>query len=74
MPSLQYFPYIPRNFGANQIQLSRRKTIIVAEREWTQPILAYHFLALNVDMLRLIAVETIKEEPVWAGNILDGWH
>jgi hypothetical protein len=33
-----------------------------------------HSLALHVDVLRLVAVETVKEEPVWAGNVLDGGH
>jgi hypothetical protein len=68
MPSLQYSAQIARCFDANQIQFSRRKTIVAGKREWQQPILAYHSLALNVDVLRLIAVETVEEEPIRAGN------
>src|SRR5206468_658519 len=38
------------------------------------PILAYVVFALNVNMLRLVAIETVEEVPVGARDILDARH
>src|SRR5260370_19935414 len=74
IPSLQNRLQVGSYWVRILIQFSRRKTIVAAQRQRCEPVLADHPLALNVYVLRLVAVETVKVKPVWSGNVLDGRH
>jgi hypothetical protein len=58
----------------NLIQFARAEAVIRRKLHGFQPKLARHSFTASMNMSRLVAVEAIKIEPVWSGNILDRWH
>jgi hypothetical protein len=74
IPSLQDPLSVFRNQLANTIQLGGRKSLVETEHDRLQPELADHSLTPNVHMLRLVAVETIEEEPIRPRNIANRRH
>jgi hypothetical protein len=55
-------------------KLLRRKASILAKTNRLQPKFTYQFITLHMDMLRLTAIEAVKEEAIGAGDIFYGWH
>ena len=73
-PSLQDQIYILVNQTADPIQLSRRKTVVFRERNRTKPELTEQPVPLDMDMLRLVAIEAVEEQPVRTRDVPDSWH
>ena len=48
--------------------------MIFTQNNRFKPELAYHVLSFDVNVHRFVAVETVKEEAVWPGNILNDRH
>ena len=61
-----YFPY--------GIELFWGKTLIPRQYNGLHPEFAYHPFSLNMHMHLLVAIEAVKEKPVWPWNILDCRH
>src|ERR1039458_5977838 len=74
IPSLQNRLLVKCYLGTDLIQFSPRKTVVAAQRQGREPVLADPLLTLNVYVLRFVAVEAVKEKPIWSGNVLDGRH
>jgi len=58
-----YFPY--------GIEFFWGKTLIPRQYNGLHPEFAYHPFSLNMHMHLLVAIEAVKEKPVWPWNILD---
>jgi hypothetical protein len=72
MPSLHNRVQIELYLNTDPIQFSRRKSIVARQREWREPVLANLVLPLNMYVLRIVAVETVKEKPVRSGKVPNG--
>jgi hypothetical protein len=62
------------NEFSNGVKFLRRKAPILAKTNGLQPKFAKEFISLHMDMLRLTAIEAVKEELIRAGDIFYGWH
>jgi len=62
------------NQAADAVQFSGREAFVETEHDRLQPELADHSLTSNMHVLRLIAVEAVEKQPVWARNISNRWH
>jgi hypothetical protein len=74
MPHLDNLFLVILNYFTNPVQLLWRKAMVSAQCDRLEPELAGHSAPLDVDMHRLITIETIEKETIRAGNILDRWH
>jgi hypothetical protein len=59
---------------SDRAELPGRKPVVLAQSYGFEPEFADKFLALNVDMLRFIAVEAVEEESVWSCDTFHGSH
>ena len=59
---------------SNDVEFLWRKAAIPAKTNRFQPKLAKQVVPLHMDMLGLLAIETVKEKTVMARNIFDAWH
>ena len=73
-PSLQDQIQILVHQTAEHIQFSRRKTFVFRERNRTKPELTEQPVPLDMDMLRLVAIEAVEEQPVRTRDVPDSWH
>lgn len=62
------------NEFSNDVKFLRRKAAILAKINWLQPKLTNQFIPLYMDVLRLTAIEAVKEEAIGTGDIFYGWH
>jgi len=74
MPCLDNFDQIGANLITDGREFVRGKTMIGAQFDRFQPELAHHVSSSNMDMHGLVAVEAVKEKPVWTRDIRDAGH
>ena len=65
MPCLDDLDQIGTNLIAYDSEFVRGKTMVGAQVDSLQSEFAYHALSANMDVQGFIAVEAVKEEPVW---------
>jgi hypothetical protein len=74
IPSLQNNSQIKSNQPTHAIHLVRREALISCELNRLRPEFADRLLSLNVNVFRLIAIETVKEKTIRPGYIPDRRH
>jgi hypothetical protein len=57
-----------------RVQLPGTKTVICCKLNGFKPKLTRLVFSSDVDMNGLVAVKTIKEEPIWSGDVFDSGH
>jgi hypothetical protein len=72
IPCLPNTLQIVDNNFADAVQFLRGEAVIVAQDDGFQPEFADGAIPTHVDMLRLITVETVKEQPIRTRNSRDG--
>ena len=58
----------------NHVQLSGTKAMAASQPKRLEPEFGGPLLTLDMNVGRLIAVETREEEPIWPGNIFNSRH
>jgi hypothetical protein len=71
MPCLEDHLKVVLNHLTNPVQLSWREPMVAAQGQRLEPELTEHALSLHMDVLGLVAVEAIEEEPVLTRDTLD---
>src|SRR4030095_7325489 len=64
IPRLPYPGEMLFNIRPNDVQLARRESVVAGKRDRLEPKLAHGALPADVHVLRLMAVETVEEEPI----------
>lgn len=64
MPCLNNARFVLHNETTELVELSWAEPMIPREVDWRQPELGVPSFSANVDVLGLVAVETIEKEPV----------
>lgn len=59
---------------AYPVQFVLRKTVVACQGDRIEPELAFHSFALNVNMLRFVAIETEEKDPIRSTNALYRRH
>jgi hypothetical protein len=74
MPCLDDRGFVFNNQSANLVQLPGAESMIPCERDGRQPELGVLTVTANMDVPRIIAVETVEVEPVWPRNPDNAWQ
>jgi hypothetical protein len=74
MPSLYYTNKILLDQVSDLIQVPRRKPVVDGHDQRFKPELTQTIVPLHMRVLGLVAVETVEEQPIRSGEILDGRH
>jgi hypothetical protein len=74
MPCLLNSPIISDDYCANTIQFNGVESVVHAQLDGFKPVLAKFSFTLDVNVHWLVAIKTVKKEPIGSRNSFDGWH
>jgi len=74
IPDLNHVIQVFNNNLTNAIQFLGAEAVVCCQSDRLKPKLASLVFSLNVNVPRFVAVKTVEEEPIWAGDSLNGRH